>query len=46
VNFRFVPSIFEEIFSKHARKHPNALTSDELMGLLKANREPKDYKGW
>lgn len=43
---RFVPSIFEEIFSKHARKHPNALTSDELMALLKANREPKDYKGW
>jgi peroxygenase len=46
VNFRFVPSKFEEIFSKHANKQSNALTSDELMGLLKANREPKDYKGW
>ncbi|KAL2347751.1 hypothetical protein Fmac_001751 [Flemingia macrophylla] len=43
---RFVPSKFEEIFSKHARSHPNALTSDELMGMLKANREPKDYGGW
>ncbi|MED6173357.1 putative peroxygenase 4 [Stylosanthes scabra] len=43
---RFVPSKFEEIFAKHARKHPNALTSDELMGMLKANRVPKDYKGW
>ncbi|KAK7273890.1 hypothetical protein RIF29_14956 [Crotalaria pallida] len=43
---RFVPSKFEEIFSKHARKHPNALTSDELMEMLKANRVPKDYKGW
>ncbi|CAL0314921.1 unnamed protein product [Lupinus luteus] len=43
---RFVPSKFEEIFSKHAKKHPNALTSDELMGMLKANRVPKDYIGW
>lgn len=43
---RFVPSKFEEIFTKHARTQPNALTSDELMGMLKANREPKDYGGW
>ncbi|XP_061354771.1 probable peroxygenase 4 [Gastrolobium bilobum] len=43
---RFVPSKFEEIFSKHARKDPNALTSDELMGMLKENRVPKDFKGW
>ncbi|CAK8570406.1 unnamed protein product [Lathyrus sativus] len=43
---RFVPSKFEEIFSKHAKKNPDALTSDELKGLLKANREPKDFKGW
>lgn len=43
---RFVPSKFEEIFTKHARTHPNALTSDELKGMLKANREPKDYGGW
>ncbi|XP_020208365.1 probable peroxygenase 4 [Cajanus cajan] len=43
---RFVASKFEEIFSKHARTHPEALTSDELMGMLKANREPKDYGGW
>ncbi|CAJ1932640.1 unnamed protein product [Sphenostylis stenocarpa] len=43
---RFVPSKFEEIFRKHARTHADALTSDELKGLLKANREPKDYAGW
>lgn len=43
---RFVPSKFEEIFSKNARTNSFALTSDELMGMLKSNREPKDYKGW
>ncbi|KAF9674027.1 hypothetical protein SADUNF_Sadunf10G0085000 [Salix dunnii] len=43
---RFVPAKFEEIFSKHARSHPNSLTSDELMGMLKANREAKDFRGW
>ncbi|KAF7827566.1 putative peroxygenase 4 [Senna tora] len=43
---RFVPSKFEEIFSKHAKTNSNALTSDELMAMLKANRVPKDYKGW
>ncbi|KAJ0095675.1 hypothetical protein Patl1_15508 [Pistacia atlantica] len=43
---RFVPVKFEEIFSKHAHTHHNALTSDELMAMLKFNREPKDYKGW
>ncbi|GMJ03719.1 peroxygenase 4, Arabidopsis thaliana caleosin 4, caleosin 4 [Hibiscus trionum] len=43
---RFVASKFEEIFNKYARTHDNALTSDELMAMLKANREPKDFKGW
>ncbi|XP_062150148.1 probable peroxygenase 4 isoform X2 [Alnus glutinosa] len=43
---RFVPGKFEEIFSKHARTNSNSLTSDELMGMLKANRVPKDYAGW
>ncbi|BFG17268.1 putative peroxygenase 4 [Prunus yedoensis var. nudiflora] len=43
---RFVPSKFEEIFCKHAHTHIDALTSDELMGMLKANREPKDVAGW
>ncbi|OMO94001.1 Caleosin [Corchorus olitorius] len=43
---RFVPLKFEEIFSKFARTHGNALTGDELKAMLKANREPKDYKGW
>ncbi|GMY18233.1 calcium binding protein [Fagus crenata] len=43
---RFVPLKFEEIFSKHALTYPSALTSDELMKMLKENRVPKDYKGW
>lgn len=45
-NNRFVPSKLEDIFRKHARSNQNALTSQELMDMLKANREPKDYKGW
>uniref|UniRef100_A0A5B6ZSC8 Putative calcium ion-binding protein n=1 Tax=Davidia involucrata TaxID=16924 RepID=A0A5B6ZSC8_DAVIN len=43
---RFVPLKFEEIFRKHAQSNLEALTSDELMGMLKANRVPRDYKGW
>ncbi|XP_028791273.1 probable peroxygenase 4 [Neltuma alba] len=43
---RFVPSKFEEIFKKHAKTYPDALTYDELKAMMKANREPKDYNGW
>eukprot|EP00261_Vitis_vinifera_P021407 XP_010652627.1 PREDICTED: probable peroxygenase 4 isoform X1 [Vitis vinifera] len=43
---RFVPSKFEEIFTKHAGANSNALTSDELLAMLKYNRVPKDYSGW
>lgn len=43
---RFVPSKFDEIFEKHARANGNSLTSEELMGMLKANRVPKGYSGW
>ncbi|XP_019176500.1 PREDICTED: probable peroxygenase 5 isoform X2 [Ipomoea nil] len=43
---RFVESKFEEIFKKHAKANANGLTSEELDEMLKANREPKDYKGW
>nr|GMD60205.1 probable peroxygenase 5 [Ipomoea batatas] len=42
---KFVPSKFEEIFKKHARIDPNALTSAEVDELLRDNREPKDYLG-
>nr|CAB3467698.1 unnamed protein product [Digitaria exilis] len=45
VNGRFVPEKFEEIFRKHAHTRPDALTGKELQELLKANREPKDFKG-
>lgn len=44
--FRFVPSKFEEIFNKHAHTNANALTSEELQSMLKANRVPKDFGGW
>ncbi|XP_023514266.1 probable peroxygenase 4 [Cucurbita pepo subsp. pepo] len=43
---RFVATKFEEIFRKHALTYPDALTEEEVKGLLKANREPKDYGGW
>lgn len=43
---RFVSERFEEIFGKHALTNINSLTSDELSQMLKANRDPKDYKGW
>ncbi|XP_050235300.1 probable peroxygenase 4 [Mercurialis annua] len=43
---RFVHEKFEEIFRKHAKSNPNALTSMELKAMLKANREPKNYAGW
>ena len=44
--FRFVPEKFEAIFEKHAKTNPNALTSSELMDMLKANRIPEDDVGW
>ncbi|XP_071735566.1 probable peroxygenase 5 [Rutidosis leptorrhynchoides] len=43
---RFVPAKFEELFQKHARTNPNALTEKEVDEFIKANREPKDYLGW
>ncbi|TVU11811.1 hypothetical protein EJB05_45416 [Eragrostis curvula] len=45
-NGRFVPEKFEEIFKKHAKTRPDALTGNELQELLQANREPKDFRGW
>ncbi|KAG6471007.1 hypothetical protein ZIOFF_072099 [Zingiber officinale] len=42
---RFVASKFEEIFQKHAKTNPEALSSKELKEMLKANREPNDRKG-
>nr|XP_043625924.1 probable peroxygenase 4 [Erigeron canadensis] len=45
-NGMFVPSKFEEIFSKYAHTNSDALTKDELNEFIKGNREPKDYGGW
>lgn len=43
---RFIPAKFEEIFMKHSKTLKTALTSHELEEMIRANREPKDYKGW
>nr|VDD63269.1 unnamed protein product [Brassica oleracea] len=42
---RFVASKFEEMFAKHSKTHPDALTGEELEQLLNANKEPNDRKG-
>ncbi|XP_038985325.1 probable peroxygenase 5 isoform X2 [Phoenix dactylifera] len=42
---RFDSEMFEEIFQKHAHTNPNALTSDELNEMLKANQQPNDFQG-
>ncbi|KAJ4889683.1 putative peroxygenase 7 [Raphanus sativus] len=43
---RFAESKFDEIFYKHARKHRDALTYKEVLEMLKANRDHKDFGGW
>lgn len=43
--YRFEPTKFEEIFAKHAKTNPNALTKAELQEMLKKNKEPKDLPG-
>lgn len=43
---RFVPEKFEDIFRKYAKSTKNALTSNELDEMIKANRDPDDIQGW
>nr|ACJ70083.1 caleosin [Cycas revoluta] len=44
---RFVPSKFEEIFTKYARVRPDRLTFSEiLLALTEANRNANDPFGW
>ncbi|XP_077230981.1 peroxygenase-like [Tasmannia lanceolata] len=43
---RFDQSKFDAIFSKYATTNPNALTSQELSRMLKANRKSSDSFGW
>jgi hypothetical protein len=43
---RFVPAKLDEMFTKHAKTVPNALTKDELDEMLKDNREKMDVAGW
>ncbi|CAL5054502.1 unnamed protein product [Urochloa decumbens] len=43
---RFVPAKLDEMFAKHAKTVPNALTEDEMQEMLKANRESNDVSGW
>jgi len=43
---RFVPEKFEEIFTKHAKVRPDALTSMEIEEMILANRDPLDPQSW
>ncbi|CAN6170378.1 unnamed protein product [Urochloa humidicola] len=43
---RFVPEKFEEIFMKHAKVRPDALTSVEIEEMILANRDPLDPQSW
>uniref|UniRef100_A0A453RA19 Uncharacterized protein n=1 Tax=Aegilops tauschii subsp. strangulata TaxID=200361 RepID=A0A453RA19_AEGTS len=43
---RFVPQKFEEIFIKHAKVRPDALTSSEVEEMILANRDPLDRRSW
>lgn len=43
---RFVPAKFEEIFTKHAKVRPDALTSEEIEEMILANRDPLDPESW
>nr|CAB3467695.1 unnamed protein product [Digitaria exilis] len=43
---RFVPEKFEEIFTKHAKVRPDALTSAEIDEMILANRDPLDPQSW
>ncbi|CAN6253377.1 unnamed protein product [Urochloa humidicola] len=43
---RFVPAKLDEMFTKHAKTVPNALTESELQEMLKANRQSNDVSGW
>lgn len=42
---RFVPSKFDEIFSKYGLTRPNALTLKELKTMLQANHNAGDFLG-
>ncbi|CAN6178555.1 unnamed protein product [Urochloa humidicola] len=42
----FVPEKFEEIFMKHAKVIPDALTSVEIEEMILANRDPLDPQSW
>ncbi|EER89543.1 hypothetical protein BDA96_10G128200 [Sorghum bicolor] len=43
---RFVPAKFEEIFTKHAKVRPDALTYEEIEEMILANRDPLDPQSW
>ena len=43
---RFVPAKFEEIFTKHAKVRPDALTFEEIEEMILANRDPLDPQSW
>ncbi|KAI3424860.1 hypothetical protein D9Q98_008244 [Chlorella vulgaris] len=43
---RFVPQKFEEIFSKYDQGNKGGLTKDEMMDMVRGNRNIMDFVGW
>ncbi|PON55502.1 Caleosin-related [Parasponia andersonii] len=43
---RYIPSNFENMFSKYARSVPDRLTLGELWHMTEANRNALDFFGW
>ncbi|KAL4855860.1 putative peroxygenase 3 [Chlorella vulgaris] len=43
---RFVPQKFEEIFSKYDKGNKGGLTKDEMMDMVRGNRNIMDFVGW
>ncbi|POO02913.1 Caleosin-related [Trema orientale] len=43
---RYIPSNFENMFSKYARSVPDKLTLGELWHMTEANRNALDFFGW
>ncbi|GJM86758.1 hypothetical protein PR202_ga02648 [Eleusine coracana subsp. coracana] len=43
---RFVPKKLDEMFTKHSKTVPDAMTKDEVDEMVKANRDSMDVKGW
>ncbi|PON70317.1 Caleosin-related [Parasponia andersonii] len=43
---RFLPTKFDEMFTKHAHTYPDALTGEEVRQLLRAKRAGNFFNEW